>query len=105
MTEIDDRYATYREHAELRERVVAVEATMPQMAQTLSRIEIMVARQPPPAPATPPVDHVALAMQRALDAFERRSSDPGGMSVIVRALAIVGAVAIGATGMWFFIHH
>lgn len=88
---MDDRYATFREHAELRERTATLEATMLQVGPTLARIETMVATKaaPPSAP-----DHVTLALQRAADVFER--SKPSGGNPIITVFAMFGALAMGA---------
>jgi hypothetical protein len=106
---LDDRYASFREHAslssEVRERLVALETGL---RTDVSEIKAMLVRAPF-APA--PVPHqelqgLSLAIQRMMDAFDRRASGTdGGTSQIVRALAVVGAVSLGAVGMWFFLHH
>lgn len=96
----DERYATFREHAELRERTASLEATMLQVGPTLARIETIVAAKNTSPPA--PVDHGALAMQRALDVLERTQGRGGGAPAWLLALAFIGAIAIGAMGMRFF---
>ena len=95
MTDLDQRYATFREHAELRERTATVEAQLVQIAPTLARIEAAV-RTPQPAP----VDHLALSIQRVMD---RVDSSSHSSSPVVIALTIV-AVGIGAfaVGKFFF---
>ena len=93
---MDDRYATFREHAELRERTATLEASVAQIAPTLARIETLVAARQ----ASPPVDHGALAMQRALDALS--TAKPSGASPFLIGFAIVGALAIGVLGAMLF---
>ena len=95
---IDDRYATFREHAELRERTATVEANLMQIGPTLARIEAAVRA---PVQQTPPVDHYALAIQRVMDRME--GSKTSQTSPIILALVIL-AVGVGAfiVGKVFF---
>lgn len=107
--ELDDRYASFREHAslsaEVRERLVALETGL---RTDVSDIKSMLMR---PQSSAAPQQHENSTMNSTLLALHdlaksfRESRDSGGVNVVVRALAIVGAVAIGALGMWFFLHH
>lgn len=93
---MDDRYANFREHAELRERTATLEATMAQVGPALARIETMVAaRNAAPQQQAAP-DHVVLALQRAADVFERGKQSGGGGNAVITIFAIIGALAIGA---------
>ena len=101
---MDDRYATFREHAELREQHAELRATVQQIPVALSRIETMLAARNQP-------DHHALAAHRALDELPQTLSqtlanvlaNSGAMkpntSPVLLAFAIIGAVALGALGM------
>lgn len=97
---MDERYANFREHAELRERTATLEATMAQVGPALARIETMVAaRNAAPQPQAAP-DHVVLALQRAADVFERGKQSGG--NGIITVFAIIGALAIGALAVLVF---
>lgn len=91
----DDRYITVREHVELRERTAIVEATLAQVPQQLARIEALLS-----ARREERVDHSALAAHRLLDdlptIIQSAKQGVGGVSPILIAFAIVGAMAIGA---------
>ena len=99
MSDLDDRYATFREHAELRERTATLEATMLQVGPTLARIETMVAsaRQNAPQETT-----AAAALHNAADAI-RSLKGGGNSSPILTVLAFVGAVAIGGGAVFFLV--
>lgn len=88
MEQLDSRYATFRELAGLKERTATLEASLPAISQALARIEsaLAMARQP----AT---DHVTLAMQRAMDVFERRPS--GGSNPLLVSMTTIVALAVG----------
>lgn len=94
MDTMDSRYASFRELAGLRERTATLEASLPAISQALTRIEASMAaitataRQVPTAP-----DHVALALQRAADVFERGKG--GANPFLVSAITVV-ALALGA---------
>ena len=95
---MDERYATFREHAELRERTATLEETVRQVGPSLNRIETMiVAQRAAPQQETA----AALALHRALDAFDKKATG----SPFVTTLAIIGALALGAGGMWLLGHH
>lgn len=103
--ELDIRYASFRDHAEVRERLVALETGL---RTDVSEIKAMLMRPSQTAVAPPhELQGLSLAIQRMMDALDRRSDvgGGGGVSVIVRALAIVGAISLGALGMYFFLHH
>lgn len=85
---LDERYSTFREHAELRERTATLEATVLQIGPTLSRIETMVATK------NQPVDHSALALQRVADLIERGKSG-AGMNPLLISLGTILALAVG----------
>lgn len=78
----DERYATFREHAELRERTASLEATMQQVGPALARIETMVAARS----VQQPVDHGALAMQRALDALSTSKTNGSPIATIASVI-------------------
>lgn len=107
---MNELYTSYREFSELQRQHAALEATV---TYRLSNIEGGIAdvksillRTPPPQQVQheSAVNQTLLAMHDVAKSIRDGRSD-GSTSVVVRALAIVGAVAIGATGMWFFIHH
>ena len=97
---MDERYATFREHAELRERTATLEETVRQVGPSLNRIETMIVAQKA-APAPQQETAAALALHRALDAFDKKETG----SPFVTTLAIIGALALGAGGMWLLGHH
>jgi hypothetical protein len=86
---MDERYATFREHAELRERTATLEETVRQVGPSLNRIETMIVAQkavPQPQQETA----AALALHRALDAFDKRDKGGGiGHSILI-TLALIG---------------
>ena len=94
--DMDERYATFREHAELREWTAKIDASVQQIPTALARIETMIATQR----AAPPVDHQALTAHRVLDELpqilQAARSQTQGVSPILIAFAIIGAMAIGA---------
>ena len=106
MTETSDEhaaFATAREHWRLVERVATVEADMRQIGPALARIETAVATKN----MAPPIQQetaAALALHRALDAFDKRTSGSSSSPVLL-SLAIIGALAIGAGAMWLLGHH
>lgn len=94
-------FATAREHWRLVERVATVEADMRQIGPALARIETAVATKnmgPQPQQETA----AALALHRALDAFDKRTS---GTSPLILSLAIIGALAIGGGVAWIALGH
>lgn len=97
---MDDRYATFREHAELRERTATLEETVRQVAPSLNRIETMIVAQ---KAAPPPSQHdsVILAVHDLAKSVREQRAD-GGNTVLV-VLAIAGAAAIAfMIGKTFF---
>ena len=97
MSDIDERYATFREHAELREWTAKIDATVQQIPTSLARIETMLAS------ARPAVDHSALAAHRVLDDLPQiihsaTQKAGSGTNPILLAFAIIGALALGALG-------
>lgn len=98
--EIDDRYATFREHAELRERTATLEETVRQVGPSLNRIETMIVAQKA-APQPQQETAAALALHRALDAFDKRTVGGGNTAVIILAMIGVAAMAF-AVGKFFF---
>ena len=109
--QFDDRYVGFREHAaaqqrldselaRIRERQATTEATLLHEVAGV-RADVAEMKQlmlrPPPAP---PVDHGALAMQRALDALT--SSKPSGSHPFLTAMSVIGALAIGAVTVMLF---
>ena len=108
MTDANDEiYVRFREHAALSERVTAVEGLSTRVEAQLSRIETAIARtaQMPLAVAPQQETAAALALHRALDAFDNRRSSGGSTPTIVLALAIIGAIALGAGAVWLMGHH
>ena len=77
---MDERYATFREHAELRERTATLEETVRQVGPSLNRIETMIVAQKS-APAQH--DAVSLALQRAADLFERQRPSGAGIGTMI----------------------
>lgn len=100
---LDDRYATFREHADLHRQHSALEAgvnnQLTNINSNLSDIKTMLVARPPPQQETA----AALALHRALDAVEKKLGG-GGSSPAVTALAIIGACALTAAGMWLLLH-
>lgn len=111
----DDRYVGFREHAaaqqrldlelaRIRERQATTEATLLHEVAGV-RADVAEMKQlmlrPPPPPPSPPVDHGALAMQRALDALASKSS--GAAHPFLTAFAYIGAFAIGAGVVFVFL--
>lgn len=92
----DQRYPTLREHLDLRERVTVVEGESRDVKESLRRIENMLTAQRPPVQAAAPETAAALALHRALDAFDK----PRGQSPNI--LSHVGVLAIGAFVAWAF---
>lgn len=99
----DDRYVGFREHAaaqqrfdselaRLRERQATTEATLLHEVAGV-RADVAEMKQMLLRPAPPPVDHGALALQRALDAL---TSKPSGSHPFLTVMAVVGALAVGA---------
>lgn len=102
--ELDIRYASFRDHAEVRERLVALETGL---RTDVSEIKAMLMR--PVTSAQQQVDHTALAIQRVMDTVDRKLTTAvtpaAGGSTIMRALAIIGAFSMGAVGMYFVLGH
>lgn len=97
-----DQHPSLREHLGLRERVTVLEGGQANIIQMLNRIET---RQLASSvtPAQPPVDHIALIVQRAMDSMERKQSGNGiGHSILI-TLAIIGVgVTAFVVGKVFF---
>ena len=102
--DLDPRYPDFRAHAALQERVSKLEASLMHLPndvaelrrrqdQIFSKLETLGEKMD--GLKTSPVDHGALALQRMLDVVERRGGAPGP-SWVERAVALVGAMAIGA---------
>ena len=107
----DDRYVGYREHAaatqraseemaRLRERQATTEATLLHEVAAV-RSDVGELKQLMLRPAGAPVDHAALAMQRAMDLMERRPSAGGSPFLII--FAVLGALALGFLGARFLL--
>ncbi len=106
----DDRYVGFREHAaaqqrfdselaRLRERQATTEATLLHEVAGV-RADVAEMKQMLLRPAPPPVDHGALAMQRALDALT--SNKPSESHPFLTAMAVIGALALGAVTVMLF---
>lgn len=111
--QFDDRYVGFREHAaaqqrldselaRIRERQATTEATLLHEVAGV-RADVAEMKQlmlrPPPAP---PVDHGALAMQRALDALT--ANKPSATAhPFLSVMAFIGALAIGGGAIFVFL--
>lgn len=106
----DDRYVGFREHAasqqridaelaRIRERQATTEATLLHEVAGV-RADVAEMKQLMLRPPSPPVDHAALAMQRALDTVV--AIKPSGSHPILTTMAVVGALAIGAVIVLLF---
>ena len=102
--DLDPRYPDFRAHAALQERVSKLEASLMHLpndvAELRRRQDQIFAKldglgEKMDGLKGGPIDHGALAMQRMMDMFERRNTG-GGPSWMERAIALVGAMAIGA---------
>lgn len=90
--DMDERYATFREHAESRERIASLEVTVQQITPALARIETaVIARNA--GQQQPQETAAALALHRALDALPKQQGS--GLNLVLIVLAIIGALAIG----------
>lgn len=99
--QFDDRYVRFREHADVRERVTALEGNSTQVMAYLARIEAMLnARAPSVAAAdhnTLGIHHAAEAMKEAVKAFrENPPPQRNGNSI----LSQIGVLALGAVAAW-----
>ncbi len=93
MMEVDDRYVTYREHSELKQEVMTLRAkleALPDEVRELRR-DIAALKDLVKQPAGG-ADHLILSLHRLMDAS--KSNNP-----IERAVALIGAVAIGGLGV------
>lgn len=93
-----DQHPSLREHLGLRERVTVLEGGQVSITQALNRIEARQLTQQ--APHQPQETAAALALHRALDAFDKRGGTSGNISlgqIILIILAIAGAAAIAFT--------
>lgn len=102
--DLDPRYPDFRAHAALQERVSKLEASLMHLPndvaelrrrqdQIFAKLDLLGEKMD--GLKTSPVDHGALALQRMLDVVERRNAG-GGPSWVERAIALIGAMAIGA---------
>ena len=103
--DLDPRYPDFRAHAALQERVSKLEASLMHLPndvaelrrrqdQIFAKLDV-IGEKMDAFKAIAPVDHGALALQRMLDVVERRGGQPGP-SWVERAIALIGAMAIGA---------
>lgn len=91
--DMDERYATAREHWELREDVAGLKADVRQIGPSLARIETMIAAK---SAAVPQVDHWQLTAQRAMDLLERKHN--GGVHNVGHSILITLAlIGVGVT--------
>jgi len=101
--DMDERYATAREHWELREDVAGLKADVRQIGPSLARIETMIAAKSSQAPQQ---DNVILAVHDlAKSVRESVDGRTGNTNPILITLAIIGACAIGAGAMYLLGHH
>lgn len=99
----DDRYVRFREHADVRERVTALEGHQTQVMAMLSRIETTVNTRPAAAAPVQQETAAALALHRALDAYDRNNKQ-GNANPVLLFLAGLGLLALGAGAVWALIH-
>lgn len=99
---MDERYATAREHWELREDVAGLKADMRQIGPQLTRIETMIAAkatQPPQSQAadsnTLALHHAATAMTEAVKAMASQANRP---TAAAEVLHMLNASKQGRTG-------
>lgn len=90
----------------MRERVTALEGHQTQVMAILSRIETTLTARPviPPAPVQQETA-AALALHRALDAFDRNNKQGGSANPVLLFFASIGFVALGAGVAWLVLHH
>lgn len=105
--EMDERYARASALAELDKRHSVLDATvthqLTRISSDLSEIKMLSMQR---STVQPPADHVnwqATAM-RAMDVLERQKG-AGGNNSALTALAIIGACALTAAGMWLVLGH
>lgn len=108
----DDRYVGFREHAaamqrtdaelaRLRERQATTEATLLHEVAGV-RADVAEMKQLMLRPPPPPVDHTALAIQRALDDLgSRRVTGGGSLPAWLLILAGAGVAAFGYAVRFF----
>jgi len=97
-----DAYVSYREHAELRLRVGALEARLAHLPDQVEKLRDEVRALPALIQAqSPGAAGTALALHRAIDAF---SQAPGknGSSLLDQIARFAGALAIGALSFKLF---
>ena len=98
-----DAYVSYREHAELRLRVGALEARLAHLPDQVEKLRDEVRALPSLIQAqSPSAAGTALALHRAIDAFAQAPAKGGGGSVLDQTVRLVGALAIGALSYKFF---
>lgn len=103
--DMDERYATAREHWELREDVAGLKADMRQIGPQLTRIETMIAaKATQQAPALPPSDPNTLALHNAADAMRQAvqamANRPTVAQEVVHAMVQSKAVRGGSVWPW-----
>lgn len=97
-----DAYVSYREHAELRLRVGALEARLAHLPDQVEKLRDEVRALPSLIQAqSPGVAGTALALHRAIDAFSQVPSKNGG-SLLDQIARFAGALAIGALSYKLF---
>jgi len=94
---MDERYATFREHAESRERIATLEVTVSNLPTQLARIETAII-----AKSAAPADHInwQSTAHRAMDLLEQRKQS-GGVGVGTMILIGLGMMLVGFAGVWF----
>lgn len=73
-----------------------MERDVTNITSSLNRIEVMIMR--PQTQPAPPVDHMALAIQRALDLAGQKQGN--SQSPILIGLAFIGCITIGGAAIW-----
>jgi hypothetical protein len=97
-----DAYVSYREHAELRLRVGALEARLAHLPDQVEKLRDEVRALPALIQAqSPNAAGTALALHRAIDVFSQAPAKGGG-SLLDQIARFAGALAIGALSYKLF---
>ena len=99
--DMHDTYATFREFADLDKRHAALEASMTyqltRVGADVSEIKAMLLR-----PQQAPVDHMALAMQRAMDELTAHRNGVSSNPIVQLLVSLALIVGAFLTGKIFF---
>lgn len=99
MTNELDQHPSLREHLGVRERVTVLEGGQTNIIATLNRIE---ARQLTPAHQPQQETAAALALHRALDAFDKRGGTGVGTMILIGFAMFGVGIACFLIGKVFF---